>query len=496
MAYEIRVADVDGTNLGTLDEAKIGRVSFELNAPGSASFSLPTTDTDTALVVAGRELQIWKDGAVFWWGPIVRPRLGLRECSWECAGLLWYFTRRFMGRADRVNLLVNGDFEAGEASWSFSGVTHALDTGIKVEGTQSLKLTGAAANHGTYASQTYTHTPQWHPLGDAVTVAAWVYVPTVGYLGGAVNDVGLVAIHRDAVGTTIDAVYVEIGDGTEKDVWIPMEVLVPNVKLNETVEVRVFPPYGVAYYDLVTATLFESLSFWPGADVADIIEGIVLYAQDLGPHFTHGKSDLNIAVSAPATGVTKNVTYMFAEHRNIADALFEYVRQGVVDLDFVYTATTRTLTVYRPKGSHYGTVLELDVNLADFSWSWDGEQAAGTVVMLGPGDGPDRPEGMAVDATFLAGLTLEAVEQAPDEATVGELDTRAAERLNTARRPEILEVTTLPGVGIIGNLETGDTVDVLIQHGQVDIDAVFRVVKIDVDIYTDQAVLTLNPSGA
>ena len=89
----------------------------------------------------GREIQIFTDGDLIWWGVIVRPQAGLDETTWQCVELLWYFAHRFMGRADRTNLLTNGQFESGESDWSFSGVTHSIDTGTVNEGTNSLKLT-------------------------------------------------------------------------------------------------------------------------------------------------------------------------------------------------------------------------------------------------------------------------------------------------------------------------------------------------------------------
>lgn len=500
MAYEVRVVDTAGTSFGTLTNARIGRLSFELNGPGNADIALATTDADATLLQPGRELQIWKDGVPFWWGPLVRIDKGLRESTWQAAGLLWYFEHRFFGRADRVNLLLNGDFEAGEINWTFhNGVTHSIDTVVFLEGTQSLELAGTTANHAQYASQTYTHTTQYfQPLGDALVVSVWVYVDSVSYLGGAVQDLGLVAIHRNADGVVYPdehgVAYAEISDDTPRDRWVPLEVVIPAVVANDTVEVRLFPPHGTAWFDLATLTLFESLgtAYPAGDDVATLIGRIVDYAQDLGS-FTHGKSNLNIGKSTPATGTVVHRNYQFAEHRNIADAIYEFVRQGVCDVSVEFTGTTRTFTVHSPtKGSLFGTTLELDVNVADFSAPWDFERAASSVIMLGPGDGPDRPEGGAVDTTAFGGLTLEIVETAPDDATIGELDSRAAQRLVIAKKPEFLEVTTLPGTGIIGNLKVGDTVPVIINHGAAQINATYRVVRIDISPYVDQATITLN----
>lgn len=495
LPYEVKVVDQSGSSYGTLDDAKLGRLSLELNGVGAVEITLATNDPDAALMVLGREVQIFYQGGTdpLWWGVIIRPQAGLHETTWQCAGLMWYLAHRFMGRADRTNLLTNGDFEAGETGWTFSGVTHAVETGIVLDGTKSEKLTGATADHSTYAIQTWTHPAGGYPTGDFLTASVWVYVASASYLGPALEDFGLVIRRRTASGAPLDAQWEtgKINDDTVRDTWIPLEVGVANVVEGELVDVMLFPPHGVAYFDDVTLTYMESLSFGyplPAADVTDIIKGIVDYAQ------ADDKSDLNIGTAGSATGVTRQVAYQFEAHRNILDAIMEFVREGLVDIDIAITATTRTFTIYAPrKGSLYGTTLELDVNVADFTWSWDLEQGASSVVLLGPGDGPDRPEGGAIDASFVGGaFTTEIVEQAPDNTTVGQLNQRAAERLAVAARPEILEVTTLPGAGVIGNLTVGDTVPVDISTGWVGLTATYRVVRIEADLLKDQATLTLN----
>jgi hypothetical protein len=508
--YKVFVVNQNGTPYagsgasGELPNARVSRLSWELDSPGAAEISLATTDSDAALMLLGREVQIYRDGITdpIWWGPIVRPQAGLNETTWQCAGLLWYFAHRFMGRADRVNQLTNGDFEAGETGWTFHGVTHSVNTNMTyvLEGTKSEKLTGATADHVTYMSQTWTHPAGGYPTGDFITGSVWVWVSAADYVGGAIEDFGLVLRRRNAGGEIVDAQWEagRIDDDTPRDQWVPLEVGIANVVEGDTVEMLLFPPHGVAYFDLATLTFMESLSFGyppPGVDVADIVAAIVDYAQDNLAGFSHGKSDLNIGTAGSATGTIRQIAYQFAEHRNILDAILEYVRQGVIDVDIAITATTRTFTTYAPqKGSLYGTTLELDVNVADFTSSHDLEQGASSAILLGPGDGPDRPEGGAIDTSFVGGaFTSEIVEQAPDNTTVGQLDLRAAERLKVAARPEALEVTTLPGAGVIGTLTVGDTVPVLIDYGSVDIDAVYRVVRIEADLLKDQATITLNP---
>lgn len=336
--------------------------------------------------------------------------------------------------------------------------------------------------------------------------STWVYIPSADYVGGALNDFGLVAVHKDAAGNAIDAGVAEIGDDTTKNTWIPLEVSVSNVLEGHTVEVRLFPPHGVAYFDTVTLTFMESLgapsSEIPTTDVTDIIGGIVAYAQDR-LSFSHGKSDLNIDFAGDPSDVDRTVWYQFAEHRNVLDAILEYVRQGICDIDIALTPTTRTFTVYPKsadsripkmgKGTAYGTPLDLDVTVAEFEWAEDLENGASSVVLLGPGDGPDRPEGGWTDDSLVGGaFTLEIVEQAPDNTTIGQLDERAKERLAVAARPEIFNVTTLPGTGFIGDLVVGDTAAVDIARGWLTIDTDYRAVRIAADLLKDQATITLN----
>jgi hypothetical protein len=508
--YQVFVVDMEGTPFAgsgdddELKDAEVTRLSRELNGVGGADITLATTDPDAALLIPGREVQIWWDGSIIWWGPIVRPQAGLNKTTWQCAGLLWYFAHRYMGRADRINQLSNGDFEAGETGWSFTGVTHSISTSQHIEepSGQSLKLTGGTVDHKTYASQTWTHPAGGYPTGDFLTGSVWVKVPSSAYVDGAFQNRGLLLAHRDAAGNVVDVQVATIGDDTVKDEWIELETGVANVLPGHTVEMRLYPPHGDAYFDLATLTFMESLSFGypaPPVDVTDIIGGIVAYAQNP----SSGKSDLNIAFGGSDTGVLRQIAYQFAEHRNILDAILEYVRQGICDVSVELTATTRTFMVWPKssdtrtpklgKGSLYSTTLQLDTNLSDFTYSIDLEQAASDVVLLGPGDGPDRPEGSATDPSFVGGaFTAEIVEQAPDNVTVGQLDARARERLATAAHPEILQVITLPGSGVIGDVADGDTVPIVVASGWVDIVATYRVASIEADLLKDQATLTLN----
>ena len=79
--HDVFVVDQAGSQFGQALNARVGNVSWELNGPGAADVTLATNDTDAALMQPGREIQIWLDGSLLWWGPIVRPQAGLHETT-------------------------------------------------------------------------------------------------------------------------------------------------------------------------------------------------------------------------------------------------------------------------------------------------------------------------------------------------------------------------------------------------------------------------------
>lgn len=500
-AYQAFVVDMDGSQFGELANVKIGPPSWELNGIGAVAGTIPTTEPTAALLQFGREIQIWRDGAILWWGPIVRLEVKLWETTFQCADLAWYFKRRFMGKADRTNLLVNGDFETGSppTGWAYNSVTQTADATHVVEGAQALKLVGAATEGENWAKQIYTHTAASYPTGDYLTLNASVWVASAGYVAPALGLRGLFGAHYNAANELLDVQIASppLDDDFPQDQWVNLEIGFPNVESGDWLDVRLYAPNGSAWWDLATLTAMESLAFGfaDPVELADIIEGIVLYAQDRFV-FTHGKSDLLIDFAwVGATIMHDPIAYQFVEHRNIADVLNEFVRSGLFDMSVAITSTTRTVTVHNPRKGSYksGDTLELDTNISTFTWSFDGEAAATDVVVTGPGDGPDRPEGGASNPAAFGGLTLERVDAAADGVSIGELDTAAAEILRVAQLPEIIEATGYPHSSLIGSLVEGDTVPVVIPLGWVDITADYRVVKWSLNPLTDQPTWTLNP---
>ncbi len=492
-AWVVKTVDVGtGASPITITGAAIRPLSWQLNEADAIILDLRTIDPHLGeFLDPTREVQVWRDSTCWFWGPVVLIGIDDDKASFECAGAWWYFTRRFFGKADRTNLLVNGDFEDGLTGWGTPPAGTIVDPTRKVEGTRSVRLTGTAADHDTYLPQTYTHT-QYHPDGDEITLTAWVWVASDDYAGTAFQKRGLFAERRDSAAVLLDWTFAPIDDTVPHDEWhrFQEEITFAGVMEGDTIEVRLYAPFGTAWYDLVTLTLHESLAFHED-DVATIITGIVLYAQDLHPAFAHGKTDLGIGVDAEPTGITLSRNYLFDEHENIGDELARFTeRWGGVDLHVAVdpAGAGRTLVVSHP---HRGTVrddvpLVYGVNMTKFRFGKDRGQQATSVVTLGPGDGPDREEGGATIAG--AGPELEDVTVAPDGVTVAELDYFAAERLIVLTHAEVLEVTC---TGLLGVVTVGDWVPVTIAPVSIAGDH-YRIVAMTVDPANDSVTVALN----
>ena len=204
-----------------LTNAVIHPIEIPLNEAETTTIEMATIDSQAAeLFDPTREIQIWRDDEILFWGPVVRLEANHDSIEAQCAGPWWYFTRRFFGKADRTNLIVNGGFEDGMTGWTAVGLTPVVDPFRSVEGRRSIRLTGTASDHENRITQTWTHPSGGHPLGDLVTVSAWVYAASEGYAGTALDNRGMVVTHKDADGNVLFDALVKLWDDTPKDEWV------------------------------------------------------------------------------------------------------------------------------------------------------------------------------------------------------------------------------------------------------------------------------------
>lgn len=508
--YETWAVNKYGARYGNV-KAQVDEIEWVLNEAGYASYQYPTlTENGRVFLGAdgkplGREVQIWRHGRLLWWGIPVRPDANSKRVSWRARELQWSFDHRYFGRADRDNYLDNGSFEGGLTSWITNNTTPTVTASNRVLGAQAIRLEQITAQQDAYIEQALLVTGTG--VGTLWTLTGWYFIEPATWEGEAIGARGLTISRQDLFGEIQESGVYEISGASVRGLWQRAEVTVwtpPDV--TEYLLVRAYSPAIHIVWDALTLTIMESLSSvssgfpnydWT-SDEAEMIERIVQHAQDPA----YNKSDLNIGTFCPVIGRRIEKHYQFANHENIGDALREYPKEGGPDQWVETTPTTRTYRTaarrgtFRPEARRYlvysasrgkgvGNMAE------EFSWAFDGEQAVSSSTILGQGDGPDREEGGHVDATLFDGFTMERVEAAAPSASIDSLDRLASEMVVVLSNPELLTVT-FKQTDLIGVLMPGDTFPVLIDYGFVQVDAIYRVVRLKLNCRTETFTATLN----
>lgn len=485
-----------------------GPIQLALNEPAAFGFRMKVRDRKArACVPIAREVQIWRHGRLLTFGPITRKDRNDKTVNVQCRGPEWYFDHRYMGRADRNNIISNGDFPGTYAPWTVHNTTPLVDTSNWKTGGSSLRLEQTTALQDAYmryVADDYVATG----VGSYLTLAGWYFIDPNGWVGEAIGSRGVTLRRLHATtGEVLQSDILEI-DGTnpkgnwqrfELNVWMPPDAV-------EDIEVRLYSPGGRIWFDALSLTLMESLASdvnWDDgdSDVAAVMRRIVEHAQD--PAFN--RSNLNIGTDCPPVGRRISIAYQFAEHQKIGEALREYPRQGYPDYWIDNRRTFRTAPgpgmrrgsykpewraslIQRADGSAVGNVAAS--SLGGF---FDGEQAVSSATILAQGDGPDREEGGYVDALAYEGTTMEVVESAPPEADIDTLDRLAYERVQESKQAESLTWEYLKG-DMIGELWPGDVVPVLFDYGDYDVPGTpWRIQRCYIDPKRDRMAVQATP---
>jgi len=511
------IVDAEGNTFGEVADAKHGPITWELNRWETASFSAPIDSpaVDRVLEERIREVHLWRGDQLLVFGPMVRPSATRTELVVDVVGPAWHLSRRHVGKAERTDYVKNGDFEDGRAHWS--PYVDAVQTFHAAAGAQYVAplaeivrfpvLSGARAlKTGNYVEGTangiaqqfeWTVDPSENPTGDLWTLSGYYYVQSFtapsAYSGVVLKRYSTVELEPDpfvqaaAPGAllTLQSAHLRIHEDTERGRWHPftIDLTVPPSGDPEIVAVVMLPPVGVVFFDRLRLTRVETTSFF-ATDQAEIVGELVAHAQD--PDY--GKSDVNLDTETPPTGVLRDLVAVHHEHPNIWRLIEDYTDlEDGLDVSVAVTPTRRILRTHFPHQGRHRPELELRLNrnVSGFSWAFDGENAASSIIVLGTGDGSSREEASAIDpAAFAGGLTLEEVFAVPSGTRIELLDKRAAERLVIASAPELLGVKTyanddnVRGRNFLGRLMVGDTVPVNLSRGRLEITGTYRVVRL------------------
>lgn len=368
------------------------------------------------------------------------------------------------------------------------------------------------------------------PRGLTATLAGWVKVPSAEFTGWGVHSRGVMLQryksnfktnnwwtqngqpnswggYRAFYTDPIESSYEQMGEDYPKDGWIRQECSItvpPNA--TEYVVARLSSVNGRVYWDKMTLTYDTAFERYD-TDQSLIVQGLVEHAQD--PAFD--KNAINIRTEPAPPSKKRDLVALHSEHANIWDLMRQPTefRDGI-DIGMRYTPSERIVTTHFPKKgvTRRRLHLQLQRNIAAFSWTFDGEAASSSVIILGTGDGSDREEASAIDtAAFASGLILETVIAVSPEVGVDQLQELADEKINVVSNPEVLSITTyphdpaIPERNFIGRLWEGDTVPVTIRkfhrvEGQphtilFEVNDEYRVVEMSIN-EDDSLGLTLN----
>lgn len=510
-AYEVKVVK-DRTSFTklTLNNAVAGEPQRIINYWGTFDFQIPTLDAQAKEVCdhlwgrgQSREIQLWRDGKCIWWGvPVIADITS--NPAWtrvQCYGLEWVLSQLFFGPIQH-NYALNSDFEQGLVGWTAVNCSATIDTSWHVTGTQSARL-ASFAGADSYLGQLVNITAG--PDQPLVVWGSGVYriKPSDNWSGPPLYERGLyLARLVSGVVQGDDYVWEPITedvkrDGSEVQVATPF-VTIPAAQ-TQTIEMRAYCPGGAIGWDHLRILVEESVSTAAdGDDVYDLLARILQYAQDP----TRGKFPLNIGFAGSTTGHRLPLTaFQFYDNGNIWEAISGYVSRGFCDVGIVWNdaGTQRTFTVW-PSGGRgtYRPSMQMDLSsdgrVTKFGWVRDSTQAATKVRAIGQGQGATIEIGEVTDTSQSGGVLIERVINTPVEDPVGALIWRAQAEIDRAKRAvdvPRLEADESQGA-LIGVLDLGDTVPVVMDFGWVQENGTRRVVGIAIDTDNDVVKPTVN----
>jgi YVTN family beta-propeller protein len=421
--YEVVVCDKYGVAFGVIPTAIPTEIDYELDSIGQCLIDFWIQDPlapnllPISSIPGVREIQIWRDQVLIWWGWPTSATWDTTTVHLTCSGLLWVLGQREMG-PNHLYYLANTQFEEGLDFWTANDVTATPETTTVVLGKGAARLVQPLALQDSYLFQDVAIDLTDQAAGLAFALSAWVYVDgNYAYTGTALNQRGLWVNDQDG-----NNYFCTLPSTTPENTWTRIElqptgedpafIIPPGVVT--TLEIRLYCPGGSVVWDAVNLSVYENISSPPSSppatawDVADIIETLLISAQQN----VWTQSELAFFFYGAATGVFLNRVYLIDTQEIYLDAINEFPSIGVCDFEMVWDATGhfRGLQIYTPaKGSvKYSAVIDPGVNVTtQLAGSVDGTQTRSKQLYLGQGStGPAQDTGFAAFASYLGGRVV------------------------------------------------------------------------------------------
>lgn len=535
-AYRVIMVDKAGRPYTELVRAQVDHVTWELNSWGEAVYALPVLDPQASdgTVLLEREVQIWRDGVLIFWGIPVAYSADLQKVSFIAYGLLYYFATRFFGpvysNATGQNL-ANSDFQANPVNtgWfsSSPAPTIAASTTHKYRGSQSIKLTGsggpADGPHMNYIYQGFTIPSPARSRILPLTLSAWAYPEGVSLYG--YEDRGAEIQYNTPSPPTQQ--FALLNANVPQNRWSRLETTLElPAGASGTCTIALFAPaIGSVYYDAVRLSYEQRTGAIEGQDwVDDYLRRVFNYGAgntgggSTGPGGSTGsqdqwwgapvfKSNLGMnfnALSVAAGSLSADTSWSHEDGGQIYEAMLEVAKRDKADFEIVWNAagTTRSLQPYVPrKGSiKRALAFEMGRNIASFTYDVDGRQSANDVRVVGRNSGNTKEVGQAggPTPTTLGGTQFELITSPAQEVDGQGLIDQAVTAERQLRAPVIVPTLTVKAAGLLdttnigGPLTVGDVVPVRMNHGAVKENDLRRVVKMTLRPATETIDVVVN----
>lgn len=461
---------------------RMNSIEFSVDIPPHVAGPDPISD----------ELMVFRNGHLHAWGPVVTvddDTAPGRSTTFGARDPSWYLERTVVGDPERVNFLTNPSFEDGISDgWTISGpCMRSEDTTYVARGDKACRLVCATDEADAYIESSFVHDNTAAAYGYWYYAKAWCYIDE--WNKAAKNTFGLWIRYTN--GTVTRDAWAPLNAATPRDQYVPLEAKVLGEPHSSgIVTLRLYAPNGAVVWDAaqVVGNNFTGGTSTAGTDQALMAAELVRVAQH-----DPNKSDKKIGRSCPATGKKFRGIFEHSKHAVITDAIRTTLdHEDGADwwVDVVPGARTFT-TAYPYRGSTAPDLsFEAGGNALHAARHRDGSQAASAIIMQGPGDGPAREEGGAIDTSAFGGKVLDAVLQAPAEAPLSRLDQLARDEL--ARGVKIPTTVTFTVSGdLVDAYEPGDTCQATVDWGYFAVDTFARVQEVSIDPVADTAEVTV-----
>jgi hypothetical protein len=540
--YQVLVTTMAGVPYAELANVEIESITWELNGWGEAILRMPVNDSQARTEMAAeyqtrREIQIWRNGRLIWWGVYVAGDADDQFVRFTCFGLLWYFSRRYFGPVHTnttTALLTNGTFEHATVTtgWSVTaGVTASGSTTRRRTGSKSIKLVTSGSGVTDYYIAQAVAMPTPARIKPLVwTASAWQYRESV--TAQDFWDRALVITRVDGGGVSIDPFADSLAKPDEElGRWVYREasVTIPAGATGNMGIALYAPAAGTVYWEDAVLTYQQRTGAVEGEDWSDdYLRRIFNYGAGNTGGGSEGpggsvidqkswwgarvnKSSLNMTWtgSGSAAGSLRADAYWdHADEGNIFEAIADLARRNIVDFEITWATNgrSRTFTTYAPrKGStKNGLAAELGRNIVSFRYAVDGRARANDVRVPSRAPATVRETGQAGGPTVSVEPQLEAIispaSEIEGQALIDLATSEQARRADAVRMPTItvhagpyMGDTQPGGTAEAGApITVGDSIPVRMSHGWVQENATRRIVRMTLRPATETLDLVVN----